>query len=77
MRGEKPKIQKRMVTAQEAARMYSVAPGTLSNWRSAKNRGPRYFVQGRMVRYDIEDLEAFFKANPVLTVDSIREEMMQ
>lgn len=60
-------ISKKMVSASEAAAMFSTSPGTLGNWRS-KKVGPRFFKVGRSVRYRISDLENFFTSTPVLTV---------
>jgi hypothetical protein len=69
-------ISKKMVTRQEAAMMFGVAPGTLANWLS-HSRGPRaYRVNRRKILYDVHDLELFFQANPVETVDSIGEQQM-
>ena len=66
------RAEKRMVDRQEAARMYSVAPGTLANWLS-QGKGPKAFKVGgrRRILYRLEDLEAFFCAHPVLTTDSL------
>lgn len=61
---------KRMVSPKQAAEMFSTSAGTLANWRTLK-RGPKYFKRGTKVLYCIADLDAFFTANPVLTVDSI------
>jgi len=61
---------RRMVSPNEAAIIFSISPGTLGNWRSAK-RGPKYFKVGHKVLYNLADLEAYFTAQPVLTVDSI------
>ncbi len=62
---------KRMVDRQEAARMYGVSSGTLANWLSA-GKGPKAFKVNRKVLYRIEDLELFFTACPVQTVDSLQ-----
>jgi hypothetical protein len=64
---------KRMVGPDEAESLYSVPKGTLANWRWAK-KGPRFYKVGQKVLYKLEDLEDFFTANPVLTVDSMPEE---
>lgn len=62
-----------MVSTREAAAMYSVASGTLQNWRSSRKTGPRWFCIGRKILYKVSDLEDFFTANPVLTMDSLPE----
>jgi hypothetical protein len=72
---EKQKVTKKMVSAQEAAIMYSISAGTLGNWRSSKKTGPKYFKVNRKILYKVEDLETFFTATPVLTRDSLSEEM--
>ena len=70
---EKKVFSARMVSTIEAAELFSVSTGTLQNWRSLKNRGPRYFKVGRKILYKLSDLEEFFTANPVLTLDSLPE----
>lgn len=69
---QKNPAQKKMVTTQEAAHLFSVSSGTLQNWRSLKH-GPKFFRTGRKVLYRVEDLENFFTSNPVLTIDSLPE----
>jgi hypothetical protein len=54
---------KKMVSPNEAANLFSISPGTLGNWRSAK-RGPRFFKVGSKVLYRVEDLEKYFTSNP-------------
>ena len=61
-----------MISTSEAAAMFSVAGGTLQNWRSQK-KGPRYFRCSRKILYRVEDLEDFFTSTPVLTIDSLPE----
>lgn len=63
---------KRMVSTREAAELFSLATGTLQNWRSLK-RGPRYYKTGKAIRYKLDDLEKFFTSTPVLTMDSLPE----
>ena len=61
-----------MVSTGEAAAMFSVAGGTLQNWRSQK-KGPKFFRVRRKVLYRVDDLEDFFTSTPVLTLDSLPE----
>ena len=61
----------KMLGPLEVKDRYSVPVGTLANWRWAK-KGPRYFKVNRKILYRLEDLEDFFTANPVLTIDSIK-----
>lgn len=58
-----------------AAELYGLNIGTLANLRS-KKQGPRYFHVNRKVLYFVEDIEAWIKRNPVMTIDSIPEEKM-
>ncbi len=62
--------KKRMVGTEEAEVLYSTPKGTLANWRSAK-KGPKFYKVNRKILYKLEDLEDFFTATPVSTVDSI------
>ncbi len=66
------KAKKMMVDRKEAARLYSVAAGTLANMLS-QGRGPRAFKVGRKILYKMQDLEEFFTAHPIQTIDSITE----
>ncbi len=61
-----------MISTSEAAAMFSVASGTLCNWRS-KLQGPRFYRINRKILYKVEDLEDFFTSTPVLTIDSLPE----
>lgn len=62
--------KRKMLGPAEVESLFSVPVGTLANWRSAK-KGPKFYKVNRKVLYKMEDLENFFTANPVLTVDSI------
>jgi len=46
---------------------------SLANMRCQK-RGPKFFKLGRKVVYRPEDIEAFLFKNPVLTIDSVRDD---
>ncbi len=61
--------ERRMVDRKTAAEMYSVSPGTLANLLS-KRKGPRAYKCGSKVLYKISDLEDFFCATPIETIDS-------
>jgi len=63
--------KKKMLSPSLAAELYSVSPGTLSNWRSQK-KGPRFFRVGAKILYLVTDLDSFFTSEPVVTCDSIR-----
>ena len=61
----------RMVTRQEAARLFGCSPGTLANWL-CQGKGPRAFKIGKKkILYKLSDLEVFFTSQPVETVDSM------
>jgi hypothetical protein len=63
---------KKMISPREVALIFSISPGTLGNWRSAR-KGPRFFKVGHKILYKVEDLETFFTSAPVLTLDSLPE----
>ena len=53
----------------EAAAYLGIRPNTLEVWR-CKHKGPRYSKIGTRVLYDVNDLEAFFTARAVDTMES-------
>ena len=55
-----------LLTNEEGAGFLGVSPDTLAQWRSQR-RGPRYIkLEGRIVRYRREDLEAYLKEHTIL-----------
>lgn len=48
-----------LLTTEEAAKTLGLSPSTLCIWRTTKRYPLPYVKVGRMVRYRIEDLEAF------------------
>ena len=54
----------RFVTDLEAAKILSVSPQTLRNYRHL-GRGPAYSKRGRLVRYLVHDLFAFMKSGRI------------
>jgi hypothetical protein len=62
-------LSKKVLTANEAAFMYGLAPGTLANWRHARV-GPKFYKLGGKVAYFIDDLDSWARKEPVLTQDS-------
>ncbi len=62
-----------MLRTPAAAEFLGVRPNTLEIWRHHK-RGPKFYRVGRCIVYDLEDLEAFVRANGVHTIDSIQTE---
>ena len=63
------KTIKKAAAAEEVAEIYSIAAGTLANWRT-QGRGPKYFRVGRKILYRLEDVENFLFQNPVMTTDA-------
>jgi len=61
-----------MLTARQAAQMFSISAGTLGNWRTQK-RGPKFYRVGKKVLYHVSDLERWLMQEPVETSDSIIE----
>lgn len=54
------------LSPQEVEERYNIDAGTLANWRSQK-KGPCYSKVGKVVRYDVDALEEFFKQHEVKT----------
>lgn len=61
---KKPKL-----STKEAADHLGLKGNTLEIWR-CKHKGPRYYKIGSRVLYDIDDLEEFFNARAVDTLES-------
>jgi excisionase family DNA binding protein len=66
--------EKKALTPREAAQIYGLSEGTLNNLRYHK-QGCRYYRVGRKVLYLATDFHAWITANPVLTKDSLPEEL--
>ena len=58
VKGSKPSH----MTTREAADFLGFTAGTLRVWRS-QGKGPSYYKVGRMIRYEVDDLEAWKSAN--------------
>jgi hypothetical protein len=55
-------IERRLITEADAARYMGVSRSYLANSRCSGNEGAPAFVQhGRMIRYDLRDLEAWIE----------------
>ena len=63
-------INKQKLNTEEAAAYLGIRPNTLEVWR-CKHKGPRYSKIGTRVLYDVNDLEAFFSARAVDTMESV------
>lgn len=60
---------KKKLNTAEAAAYLGIRPNTLEIWR-CKHKGPRYSKIGTRVLYDLDDLETFFTARAVDTMES-------
>ena len=63
-------IEKRALIPREVSFMYGFSEGSLANMR-CKRIGPKYFKVGRKVIYFQADLDAWARACPVQTIDSV------
>jgi len=52
-----------------------ILAGTLANWRTY-GRGPAYVRLGRLVRYQVEDLEEWIERKTVRTSESAEMEVV-
>ncbi len=57
--------QDRYVNDVEAAKILSVSPQTLRNYRSIGGKGPVYHKRNRMVRYRLQDLFDYMGAGRI------------
>jgi excisionase family DNA binding protein len=55
-------MKQTLVTTPEAAKYLAVKPNTLEIWR-VQGKSPVYKKIGRMVRYSLDDLDAFLAAS--------------
>ncbi len=53
-------LDKRFLTAEEVAKLTSLSTETLAQWRSQR-RGIPYLKIGRVVRYDLADVQAYLE----------------
>ena len=58
--------QVRYLNDVEAAKLLSVSPQSMRNWRFLGDRGPAYSKRGRMVRYLVQDLLDFMAEGRVV-----------
>lgn len=72
MKINKEKEKRITVTPQQAAEIFGASVGHLANLRS-KGQGCRFFHCGRRVYYRVDHFEAWLLRNPVLTIDSIKQ----
>jgi len=65
---KKQTIEKQALGADETCKTYGLNPGTMANLRHAR-KGPKFYKAGKKVIYFVEDIEAWLRQNPVLTID--------
>lgn len=56
--------RKKLVNTKEASEYTGVAKRTLENWRQ-RGKGPVYVDMDGMIRYDLDDLDAFLERRKV------------
>ena len=62
-------VLKRALTQDEVAKLYNIPKSTLADWRR-ESKGPAWTKPGKQVLYRVVDLEAFFEAQRVRTLQS-------
>jgi hypothetical protein len=60
------KTEKQGFSAKEVEEIYGASEGHLANMR-CRLEGPKFYRVGRKILYFREDLEAYFRQQPVLT----------
>ena len=56
-------VPRRMVSEVAIETRYGISRRTLQRWR-LQGRGPRFYKLGRIVRYDLRDVEAWVNSKP-------------
>jgi hypothetical protein len=64
-------MEKKYLTAKEAAALGGFAAGSLANMRHFR-RGCRFYKRGKKILYDLAEFEGWLRSSPVLTIDSVR-----
>lgn len=59
------KAVNRLLPPEEAAPLVGVTVGTLQVWRSTNRYPLKYVKAGRLVRYRLEDIQAFIESRTV------------
>ena len=54
-----------LISCEEAADILGVSPGTLTVWRSTRRYPLPWVKVGRLVKYRIEDVQAFITARTI------------
>lgn len=53
----------KLLTPKQAAEILEVPEATLKTWRKRRTQGPRWINLGRMVRYELTEIERFITIN--------------
>lgn len=62
-------VVKKALTQKEVAELYGIPIGTLADWRR-ESMGPAWTKPGKHILYRVVDLDAFFEAQRVRTLQS-------
>lgn len=62
-------LQNHLLTPAEAGAILGVTVGTLQIWRTTRRYPLPYVKSGRLVRYRIEDVQAFIESRTVSPVE--------
>lgn len=53
----------KLLTPKQAAEILEVPEATLKTWRKRRTQGPRWVNLGRLVRYELAEIERFITIN--------------
>jgi hypothetical protein len=59
------KAQSNLLTNEEAADFLGIAPNSLAVWRTTKRYSLPYVKVGRLVKYRLDDLNAFLESRTI------------
>lgn len=62
---QKTRTTSNLLPPEEAAAMLGVTVGTLQVWRTTRRYPLKYVKSGRLVRYRLEDVQAFIESRTV------------
>lgn len=61
----------RLISEKQVAELYGFKLNTLRNWRISK-QGPKFMkINGKMIRYRVQDIEEYLMSCMQMTIDSI------
>lgn len=53
----------KLLTPKQAAQILEIPEATLKTWRKRRTQGPRWVNIGRLVRYELAEIERFITIN--------------